>query len=60
MTQDERNEKEFEEWWINKFDAPDKIKGTFGYLQSKLFAKKGWLASRRLLREKEEKDEKDS
>lgn len=42
MTQ-EQDEK-FEKWWISKFDIPDGIKMTLGYIQQKSFAREGWFA----------------
>ncbi len=53
MTIEEQDEKEFEEWWIHRFDAPEGVKKSFGYKQQYFFCKETWLASRRTLREKE-------
>jgi hypothetical protein len=49
------DEEEFEGWYLSKFDAPDEIKETFGYLQHKLTVKEAWLEKGKRDREKIEK-----
>jgi len=52
MTQEEIDEKEFEEWWANgRLLEKDIVRWTI-WDESKIV----WFASRRLLREKESKD----
>ena len=41
-------EKEFDVWHITKFDAPEVIKKTLGYLTHRLSMKEAWMASRRV------------
>ena len=48
MTQDEKDIQEFEEWWVNR---PEKWLQY--WMLNKPLCKEVWLASRRILREKE-------